>query len=51
MNIPILLVPFDTFQTAKQVDDMVPLLTKDDTERIDLLKKLVEQNVNIGAIV
>lgn len=50
MNIPILLVPFDTFQTAKQVDDMIPLLTKDDTERIDLLKKLVEQNVNLGAI-
>jgi uncharacterized protein len=51
LNIPLLLVPFDTFQTAKQVDDMVPLLTKDDTERIDLLKKLVEQNVNLGAIV
>ncbi len=50
-NIPILLVPFDTFQTAKQVDDMVPLLTKDDTERIELLKKLIEQNVNIGAII
>ncbi len=51
MNIPVLLVPFDTFQAAKQVDDMVPLLTRDDTERIDLLQKLIEQNVDIGAIV
>jgi len=49
-NIPLLLVPFDTFQAAKQVDDMVPLLTRDDTERIDLLSKLVEQNVDIKAI-
>lgn len=51
MNIPVLLVPFDTFQAAKQLDDMVPLLTRDDTERIDLLQKLIEQNVDIGAIV
>jgi len=50
LNIPILLVPFDTFQAAKQVDDMVPLLTKDDTERITLLQKLIEQYVNLGAI-
>jgi uncharacterized protein len=49
-NIPMLLVPFDTFATAKQVDDLVPLLTKDDTERIDLIKKLVEQNVEIQSI-
>jgi uncharacterized protein len=46
-NIPLLLVPYDTFRTAKQVDDMTPLLTKDDTLRIDLLQKLIEQNVDI----
>ena len=51
MNIPILLVPFDTFLAAKTLDDMVPLLTKDDTERIELLQKLIEQNINIGDIV
>lgn len=50
MNIPMLLVPFDTFQAAKQLDDMVPLLTRDDTERIELLQKLIEQNVDIGQI-
>jgi uncharacterized protein len=46
-NIPLLLVPFDTFQTAKQVDDMTPLLTKDDVLRIDLLKKLITQHVDL----
>jgi BioD-like phosphotransacetylase family protein len=50
-NIPMLLVPFDTFATAKQVDDLVSLLTKDDTERIDLIQKLVEQNVDINSII
>ncbi|MDD5700501.1 MAG: DRTGG domain-containing protein [Dehalococcoidales bacterium] len=50
-NVPMLLVPFDTFATAKQVDDLVSLLTKDDTERIDLIQKLVEQNVDINSII
>jgi len=50
MNIPVLLVPFDTFQTAKQIDDMIPLLTKDDNERIETLRKLIEQNVDVNSI-
>ncbi len=45
-NIPLLLVPFDTFSAAKQVDDMTPLLTKDDSHRIDLLQKLISQHVD-----
>ncbi len=49
-NIPMLLVPFDTFSTAKQVDDLVPLLTKDDTERIDILHQLISANVDIKEI-
>ncbi len=49
-NIPLMLVPFDTFQTAKQIDDMTPLLTRDDAERINSIRKLVEQNVDIQAI-
>jgi uncharacterized protein len=51
MNIPILLVPFDTFQTAKQIDDMIPLLTKDDSERIATLQKLIQQNVDLKQII
>lgn len=50
LNIPMLLVPFSTYETAKQVDDAVPLLTKDDTEHIQLLKKLIEKNVNIPSL-
>lgn len=49
-NIPMLLVPYDTFQTAKQVDDMIPLLTKDDSQRIALIQKLIEQNVSVEEI-
>jgi uncharacterized protein len=51
MNIPVLLVPFDTFLAAKQIDDMIPLLTKDDPERISLLQKLIEENVDLKAII
>jgi uncharacterized protein len=51
MNIPVLLVPFDTFLAAKQIDDMIPLLTKDDSERINLLQKLIEENVDLKAII
>jgi BioD-like phosphotransacetylase family protein len=49
-NIPMLLVPYNTYETAKIVDDAVPLLTKDDTEHIQLLKKMVEKNVDIAAV-
>jgi uncharacterized protein len=50
-NIPMLLVPYHTFETAKQVDDMIPLLTKEDTADILKLQNLVEQNVDIKNIV
>jgi uncharacterized protein len=50
LNIPVLAVPFDTFQTAKQIDDMIPLLTRDDNERIETLKKLVQKHIDIDAI-
>ena len=51
MNITVMLVPFDTFLAAKQIDDMVPLLTKDDNERIGTLQKLIEQNIDIKALI
>lgn len=49
-NIPMLLVPLDTFQAAKQVDDMEPLLTKNDTEKVALLERLVRENVKLDQI-
>ena len=50
-NIPLLLVPGDTFKIAKQIDDMEPLLTKYDTEKLDLLSNLVKETINIDKIV
>ena len=46
-NIPLLMVFSDTYQTAKQIDSLEPLLTKDDVEKIDLLKELVKKHVNL----
>ncbi len=49
-NIPLLLVSSDTYQVAKQIDKMEPLLTKYDIERIDLLGRLIREYVNIRKI-
>lgn len=50
-NIPLLLVFSDTYQTAKQIDSVEPLLTKEDTEKIELLKQLVAKHVEVDALV
>jgi len=49
-GVPMMLVPFDTFKTAKQIDDLEPLLTKDDKDKIKLLGKSVKDNLNIKAM-
>ena len=46
-DVPLLLVPSDTYQTAKQIDNLEPLLTKGDAEKIVLWEKLVQEHVNI----
>jgi len=50
MGIPLLLVPMDTFKTAKQVDDLEPLPTREETGKLDLLAKLVAEHVEIDRI-
>jgi uncharacterized protein len=50
-NLPLLLVPYDTYETANQIDKIMPLLSRDDTEHIELLQKLVKDNVNIKNII
>ncbi|MGD0780303.1 MAG: AAA family ATPase [Dehalococcoidales bacterium] len=50
-NIPVLLVPYDTYETAKQINETRALLTRDDTENIQLLEKLVKQNVDINSVI
>lgn len=49
-EIPMLLLTGDTFAVAKQVDDLEPLITKEETDKIDLLTNLVEKNIDINAI-
>ncbi len=43
-----LLVPWDTHYTAKQIDNMEALLTKEDTTKIELLKQLVLDNIDLS---
>lgn len=49
-KIPMLLVAADTYQVAKQVDGLEPLITKDDTEKIRLLEELVRAGVKLDKI-
>jgi len=49
-NIPLLLVPFDTYAAAKRIDNLEPLLTKDDGEKISLLASVLAKHVNIKDI-
>ncbi len=50
-NIPILLVPQDTFTVARLIDDMEVLFTKEEKEKIDLLERLINENVDISSFV
>ena len=49
LGIPLLLVSTDTHQTAKQIDGIEPLPTKDDTEKIDMIEKMVKDHVDLKA--
>jgi len=46
-NVPLLLVAQDTFQTAKKVDDLVSLLSKEDVEKMAQLAEVVKTNVKV----
>ena len=46
-KIPLLLVSPDTYQIAKQIDSMEPLLQKDDTDKILLLERMIKEHVNL----
>ena len=47
-NIPLLMVFSDTYQTAKQIESLEPLLTREDSEKVDLLKELVQKHVQMN---
>ncbi len=50
-NVPLLLVAADTYQVAKQVDALLPLITKDDTDKIRLLQEAVKERVQFDRII
>lgn len=50
-NIPLLLVPYDTYETAKRIESIEPLLTKDAQDKIALLEELVRDHVDLGQII
>lgn len=49
-SIPLLLVPFDTYHTASQIESIDPLLLKDDVRKMDILTQLVRTNVSLTDI-
>ncbi len=50
-SIPLLLVPFDTYQTASQIESIDPLLVKDDTRKMEVLTQLVKEHIATGEII
>jgi uncharacterized protein len=46
-QIPVLLVPYGVYETAKQIEALTPLITSSNTDQIELMEKLVRENVNI----
>jgi BioD-like phosphotransacetylase family protein len=50
LGVPLLQVSGDTFQIAKQVDDMEPLLSRSATEKVDLLAEMVKNNCDFDAL-
>jgi hypothetical protein len=46
-KIPVLLVPMGVYETAKQIEALTPLITSKNTAEIDLMGKLVRENVKM----
>ncbi|OPY14552.1 MAG: Phosphate acetyltransferase [Syntrophus sp. PtaB.Bin138] len=51
LGIPLLLVSKNTHETAKQVNEIEPLPTKDDLEKIDMIEKMVREYVDLKAFI
>jgi len=50
LNVPLLVVPGDTYSTALQIEKIRPLLRAEDDAQIDSLTTLVSEHVDMGAI-
>ena len=49
-NIPLLLVSEDTYQIARQIDNMEPVLTKIDDDKITLITEMVKEHIEIDKL-
>ncbi|MCX8043149.1 MAG: DRTGG domain-containing protein [Desulfobacterota bacterium] len=49
-GVPMLLVAPDTYQVARQIDRLEPLLTRDATRKIEILKKSVADTIDISRL-
>jgi BioD-like phosphotransacetylase family protein len=49
-KVPLLLVSMDTYETAKQIDAIEPLLTQADAGKIELLGRTVKERVDLAAL-
>jgi len=47
LGIPLLLVSTNTHETAKQIDSIEPLPTENDTDKIDILEKMIREYVDL----
>jgi BioD-like phosphotransacetylase family protein len=49
-KIPVLLVPFGVYETARQIEALTPLITSNDTEQIQTLEKMVKEHVDLDLL-
>ncbi|MEM4729522.1 MAG: AAA family ATPase [Thermoplasmata archaeon] len=49
-GVTMLLVPQDTYTVTAQIDDIEPLLTKEDAARVELVERLMKQHVNLAEL-
>lgn len=50
LKIPLLLVSGDTYEIARQIENMESLLTKSDSEKIALIEQMVRNHVNLETL-
>ena len=49
-KIPVLLVPYGVYETAKQIESLTPLITKNDVSQIDIMQKMVKEHIDLRAL-
>ncbi len=50
-NVPLLLVTTDTYQTAKKVDTVDPLLTKGSAKKVEIIRTYIKENIDLSQLI